>query len=48
MFCRVIGEIANPRKAIVDRGEAKVNNGFSKGGNFTCYPTKHRNIFWLY
>jgi hypothetical protein len=38
------GEIATQRKTIVDRGEAEVNNGFSRGGYFTCYPTKH-NIF---
>jgi hypothetical protein len=47
MFCRVAGEIAIPRKAIVDLGFASVNNGFSRGGNFTCYPTKHCNIFFV-
>jgi hypothetical protein len=35
MFCRVIREIATPRKTIVDGGEAEVSNGFSRGGDFT-------------
>jgi hypothetical protein len=47
MFYRVTCEIGTLRKSIVDRGEAEVNNGFSRGGHFTCYPTKHCNIFFF-
>jgi hypothetical protein len=40
MFCRVTCEIATPRKTIVDRGEAEVNNGFFKGWRFRMLPYK--------
>jgi hypothetical protein len=48
MFCRVTCEIATQRKTFVDRGETEVNNGFSRGGDFTCCPTKQCNISNLF